>query len=131
MDWDWGWDDDMNELKPCPFCGSEEICFNDLVTPDYVTCIDCGADGPLADRDGKKWNAAPPLPSRVQTALVFAARYTHHRETGGTLMVTEALTHVWDQLSEDTQTQILKEAYEATANQQDWIDFRAKMKERR
>lgn len=49
----------MTDLKPCPFCGSEEICLNDTVAPDYVTCIDCGTDGPLADPDGSKWNAAP------------------------------------------------------------------------
>jgi len=48
------------------------------------------------------------LPEIVQTAFVFAARYVHHRDTGGTLAVCNALAYVWPELSEQTREQILK-----------------------
>jgi hypothetical protein len=35
----------MTELKPCPFCGSEEL--NTWI--DCVYCTECGAQGPDAD----------------------------------------------------------------------------------
>ena len=61
------------------------------------------------------------LTPHEQTAYVFAARYTHNRNTGGTLAVVRALAFVWDRLSSSTQNQIEKEAYhEATANRDDW-----------
>ncbi len=64
------------------------------------------------------------LSDAEQTAYVFAARYTHNRNTGGTLAVVKALSHVWDRLSSSTQIQIEKEAYhEATANRDDWESF--------
>jgi hypothetical protein len=68
--------------------------------------------------------AACSLPPFVQTAFVFAARYTHHRNTGGTLAVCRALALVWPQLSEGTQEQILKESHEATTNLREWREFR-------
>lgn len=59
-----------------------------------------------------------------QTIYVFAARYTHNRNTGGTLAVTRALASVWEDLSEDTKRQIEIEAYtEATENRADWDRF--------
>jgi Lar family restriction alleviation protein len=47
------------KLKPCPFCGSEDLRIsklpkisNDLITfemiPSCVSCMTCGADGPKA-----------------------------------------------------------------------------------
>lgn len=60
----------------------------------------------------------------MQTAMVFAARYTHHRNTGGTLAVCRALAWCWDQLDERTQKQILDESHEATCNRDDWERFR-------
>jgi len=53
------------KLKPCPFCGSEDVEIStgyDLygVTHyDYVQCQNCAADGPWQDDErGTKWNAA-------------------------------------------------------------------------
>ena len=64
------------------------------------------------------------LTSAEQTAYVFAARYTHNRQTGGTLAVVKALEVVWVRLSHSTKRQIEKEAYhEATANRDDWNNF--------
>lgn len=56
----------------------------------------------------------------MQTCMVFAARYTHHRGTGGTLAVVKALKGCWHQLPEYTQTQILIESEDATENLEDW-----------
>ena len=66
----------------------------------------------------------PTLPYIVQTAFVFAARYVHHRDTGGTLAVCKALSCVWPQLSKYTQDQILRESHEATTNLHEWREFR-------
>ena len=68
--------------------------------------------------------SACPLPEIVQTAFVFAARYVHHRDTGGTLAVCKALAYVWPDLSEQTRSQILRESYEATTNIREWERFR-------
>lgn len=48
-------------LKECPACKGE-ACFNDEEMPDYVTCLDCSMDGPLADPHGHKWNSIPRRP---------------------------------------------------------------------
>lgn len=64
------------------------------------------------------------LAQTEQTVYVFAARYTHHRATGGTYAVTRALALVWDRLSDNTKKQIEEEAYhEATKNREDWARF--------
>ena len=65
----------------------------------------------------------------LQTALVFAARYTHHRGTGGALAVCNALAYCWDQLDERTQKQIIKESYEATCNKHEWEQFRGEQEQ--
>jgi hypothetical protein len=64
------------------------------------------------------------LPDIVQTSFVFAARYVHHRNTGGTLAVVKGLAYVWPQLSTETQEQILRESHEATTNKEEWFEFR-------
>lgn len=68
------------------------------------------------------------LPRFVQTALVFAARYVHDRNTGGTLQICRALAYLWPQLDEDTQEQILRESNEATENLAEWAQFRGDAK---
>lgn len=71
-----------------------------------------------------KYNAKEELSQLEQTAYIFAARYTHNRNTGGTLAITRALAMVWDKLSDRTQKQIETEAYnEATENRDDWGRF--------
>lgn len=64
------------------------------------------------------------IPPVVQTALVFAARYTHDRPTGGALEVRRALELCWAGLSEHTKDQVVRESNEATCNQDDWEQMR-------
>ena len=60
-----------------------------------------------------------------QTCFVFAARYTHDRNTGGTLAVVTALKTVWKDLDEHTQDMIVRESHEAQYNLSDWEELRA------
>ncbi len=58
----------MTELKPCPFCGSNQLrtpmnvsIRNSKVEmkPTHVSCMECGADGPpitYVDDVVKAWN---------------------------------------------------------------------------
>jgi hypothetical protein len=55
------------------------------------------------------------------TALAFAARYTHNRNTGGTFAIVRCLIANWDRITPSTQKMILREAYnEAQYNRDDW-----------
>ena len=56
----------------------------------------------------------------MRSALVFAARYTHTRNTGGTLAVVRALEQCWHLLDDHTREQILRESREAEYNLDDW-----------
>lgn len=50
----------MSEIKPCPFCGSEDVKYNSLA--GCVICKACHSYGPNAAKEEnavKKWNAAP------------------------------------------------------------------------
>ncbi len=47
-------------VAACPFCNSDNV-ENDHTIPWWVTCHDCGADGPTADTEEEAadaWNAA-------------------------------------------------------------------------
>ena len=33
------------KLKPCPFCGSDDVVVEETYTSGYVRCRDCGAEG--------------------------------------------------------------------------------------
>lgn len=49
-----------HELKPCPFCGSENI--NDTTLTEVMVCPDCATSGPDCDTPKeavKNWNARP------------------------------------------------------------------------
>jgi hypothetical protein len=62
-----------------------------------------------------------PYTRTENTALVFAARYTHNRNTGGTLAIVRCLIINWHRIAPSTQDQILLEAYnEAQYNRDDW-----------
>ena len=62
-----------------------------------------------------------PYTPQENTAMIFAARYTHNRNTGGTLAIVRCLVANWERLNISTQDQILREAYhEATTNRDDW-----------
>lgn len=54
------WEEKTMEIKPCPFCGSEDVKYNSLA--GCVMCKDCHSYGPNAVKEEnavKKWNAAP------------------------------------------------------------------------
>lgn len=67
----------MQKLKPCPFCGSEnlEIAINSImVNPYYVWCFDCNAIGPdekTKTKAIKKWNARANESSKNVDAIGF------------------------------------------------------------
>lgn len=56
------------ELKPCPFCGSDDVEALDMEGKHYVACYDCALEGPFHDSRAEAvaaWNrraaiAAPP-----------------------------------------------------------------------
>ena len=88
-------------------------------SPIHKQIRDAGVD------DGSSLAASTcSLPSFVETAFVFAARYVHHRDTGGTLAVCRALAYMWPELSEHAKEQILRESHEATTNLREWAEFR-------
>jgi len=60
----------------------------------------------------------------MRSAMVFAARYTHTRNTGGTLAVVRALEQCWHVLDGHTRDQILRESHEAEYNLDDWQRLR-------
>ena len=50
------------EIKPCPFCGSEDVEVFSNYGRYFVTCCDCGSEGP--NKEGKEeaikgWNQRP------------------------------------------------------------------------
>ena len=55
---------DETELKPCPFCGSDDLHFSDSRGGDegYITCWNCDARGPdsaTEKRASSEWNNRP------------------------------------------------------------------------
>lgn len=64
------------------------------------------------------------LTGAMQIALLFAARYAHHRNTGGASMVVTALKQCWHKIDDQTKDQIIRESHEATANLDDWQSLR-------
>jgi hypothetical protein len=60
----------------------------------------------------------------MQTALIFAARYAHSRETGGAFAVVLAIEECWHQLTQQTKDQLIRESREATCNHDDWQRLR-------
>lgn len=56
----------------------------------------------------------------MRSVLVFAARYTHRRNTGGALAVVRSLEQCWHLLDDHTREQILRESQEAECNADDW-----------
>ena len=50
----------MKQIKPCPFCGSENLSVGNF--GNYIKCINCGTAGPdgsTLNEAFDKWNAAP------------------------------------------------------------------------
>lgn len=65
----------------------------------------------------------------LQSCLVFAARYSHHRRTGASFMIINTIKLYWGNLSKTTQDQILSESGEATTNLEDWKSLREYVRE--
>ena len=77
----------MTKLKPCPFCGSDEIGREDFASGGALVsllCLNCGAIGPIAyalDEAFTKWNRRADQPQRIDgnpagiTAEQFDAIY--------------------------------------------------------
>ena len=65
------------------------------------------------------------------TMLVFAARYSHSRNTGASLMVVSEIMARWNELSSHTQDQLVRESHEAAYSLELWEGFRAFAKENR
>ena len=71
-------------LKPCPFCGGEDLTEYD----GYVTCDTCDTDGPLCDtRDEaiEKWNTRATLeqPSTAEAQPRLTVRLLSFPESNG------------------------------------------------
>jgi hypothetical protein len=64
------------------------------------------------------------LTTPMQTALVFAARYTHNRDTVGAIQVIIAIKQAWEKINKDTRTQLVIESNEAGYNKIQWRQFR-------
>ena len=62
-----------------------------------------------------------PYTQPENAAMVFAARYTHLSNTGGTRTIVRCLIANWHRIGKCAQEQILSEAYdEAQYNRDDW-----------
>lgn len=49
----------MEELKPCPFCGSNDVTMYEVYPSSYARCRVCGAEGGLRDSHDEaaaSWN---------------------------------------------------------------------------
>ena len=56
-----------------------------------------------------------------QTCLVFAARYSHDRNTSAALIVVNTILQNWDRLTQHTKEQLFRDARaDATCNLGDW-----------
>ena len=57
----------MADLRPCPFCGGNDVSLSFNVGSTFVECEDCGACGPNDSIDetgdgalaARGWNSAP------------------------------------------------------------------------
>ena len=55
------------KLLPCPFCGSANTMLVETPRPWWVTCNDCGADGPTGDDCIERWNTRPSPPPAAES----------------------------------------------------------------
>jgi hypothetical protein len=82
------------------------------------------ADPPADVQEAVIAKQPPPGSHLVDTTLVFAARYAHHRNTGAAYAVTQAIKQAWPAIAAETRLQILRESHEATASLEDWQALR-------
>jgi hypothetical protein len=68
----------------------------------------------------------------LENMLIYAARYAHSRKTGAANQVVTCIVKNWDDLSDNTKIQLVKEAEnEATCNQDDWSRITSLLGERK
>lgn len=58
----------MSELRPCPFCGSENLVLWQSYSEGYVVCRDCMAGGPKVEKDNTKSQARERMAVRLWNA---------------------------------------------------------------
>lgn len=62
---------DVDQLRPCPFCGSGEIVVGNTHTPHYrAECQKCGAEGPSVNPP-KRYATKTPASVRRQHEVAF------------------------------------------------------------
>lgn len=66
----------------------------------------------------------------LQNCLVYAARYSHHRNTGAAMQVCMSIMYYFDQLDNDIKDNLYRESFEAVYNLDDWYSLRLSMKEK-
>ncbi len=48
------------KMKPCPFCGGEDLYLDDMILGDhnyyFIVCRDCSTEGPMCETTAPKWN---------------------------------------------------------------------------
>lgn len=69
-------------------------------------------------------NPPEPLDPLLETCVVYAARYAHHRKTGAALLVVDSIIAHWNQLSGSVKETLVRESREATTNPEDWERLR-------
>lgn len=64
---------EKTELRPCPFCGSDDLAAVKVVTPNenkwYISCRLCLTNGPFEttrDRAIEMWNLRRPFDQRTE-----------------------------------------------------------------
>lgn len=70
----------MDDLLPCPFCGSSEI----VTDGHYAKCGCCGARGPVSypvPDSGIKWNSRPTEQAARKEVLVLAGKVMRYPAT--------------------------------------------------
>lgn len=105
---------DTMELKPCPFCGSENVRLHGHVSAAQIRCHNCGAGcggvyldkvsgASLADKAATQWNtriaALPPAVPDVETTayllLDCAAQLEHAHNSYNVLSDSESMGSSW------------------------------------
>lgn len=68
----------------------------------------------------KNDGARKTMPYHEASIWVYAARYTHKRNTGAAFQVVNSILLHWEEFDFDTQKDLIKEAHEAKYNLDDW-----------
>jgi len=67
---------------------------------------------------------------KIESCLIFAARYSLNRHTGAASLVVDAAKEMWDDLELYTRDQLIRESREATTNLERWESLRVFAKQK-